>query len=172
MGANWNRLIRKVHYWCSIVVFAPLLVILFSGMVLQFKKQVAWIQPTTLERPGGVPEVTFSQVLEAAKSAPEAGIGGWGDIGRLDVRPGKGIVKIRGKNNWEIQIDHRTGEVLQVAYRRSDVIESIHDGSFFHAKAKPWLFFSAGVGLLLLCITGLYMFIVPLSVRRKRRAAA
>lgn len=172
MGASWNRLNRKVHYWCSIVVLAPLLVVLFSGMLLQFKKQVAWIQPTTVESSGGVPEVTFSQVLEAAKSAPEARIDDWSDISRLDVRPDKGILKIRAKNNWEIQIDHKTGEILQVAYRRSDIIESIHDGSFFHAKAKPWLFFSAGVGLLLLCVTGLYMFIVPLSVRRKRRSAA
>jgi len=171
MAAVWKRLTRKIHYWCSIIIVAPLLVILFSGMMLQFKKQVPWIQPATLNGKGSVPEVTFSQILESAKTAPEAQIADWNDIDRLDVRPGSGIIKIRARNNWEIQIDHQTGEVLQASYRRSDIIESIHDGSFFHSRAKHWLFFPSAITLLLLCITGVYMFIIPFTAKRKRRGA-
>ena len=81
------------------------------------------------------------------------------------------IIKIRAKNDWEIQLDHQTGEVLQASYRRSDIIESIHDGSFFHGRAKHFLFFPSATMLLLLCITGVYMFIVPFAARRKRRGA-
>ena len=40
------------------------------------------------------------------------------DIDRLDVRPGKGMLKVRCKNSWEVQIDANSGKVLQVAYRR------------------------------------------------------
>ena len=36
----------------------------------------------------------------------------WKDVKLLDVRPGKGITKIRTKDNWEIQIDNKTAEVL------------------------------------------------------------
>ena len=170
MAVNWKRLTRKLHYWCSIIIVAPMFVILFSGMLLQVKKQVAWVQPTTHEGKGSVPEVTFAEILEIAKSVPEARITDWGDISRLDVRPNGGIVKIRAKSNWEIQIDHQTGEILQTAYRRSDTIESIHDGSFFYAKAKPWLFLSVAIGLLLLCITGIYMFLIPYLAKPRRRA--
>ena len=172
LPANWKRLSRRTHYWCSIIILAPFLVILISGMILQFKKQVPWIQPATLEGSGDTPQVSFQQILDAAKTVPQAGITGWDDISRLDVRPGKGITKIRAKSNWEIQVDSATGEILQVEYRRSDTIESIHDGSYFHEKAKPWLFSLAGLGLSLLCVTGLYMFLIPFSAKRRRREAA
>jgi hypothetical protein len=40
--------------------------------------------------------------------------------------PRKEIAKVRAKIIWEIQIDHQSGEVLHVAYRRSDIIEYMH----------------------------------------------
>jgi len=54
------------------------------------------------------------------------------------------------KNNWEIQIDTQSGTILQQAYRRSDIIESIHDGSWFHDKVKLWIFLPTGIVLLIL----------------------
>lgn len=77
-----------------------------------------------------MPTLSFAEVLEIAKSAPEAEILSWDDIDRLDVRPDKGMLKVRSKNRWEVQVDTATGEILQVAFRRSDLIESLHDGSF------------------------------------------
>lgn len=169
---NWKRSIRKVHHWCSILIAAPFCVILLSGMVLQVKKQVPWVQPTTMRGIGGAPEIEFSRVLEVAKTVPEAQVRSWDDIARLDVRPDRGIIKIRAKNNWETQIDSKTGRILQARYRRSDLIESIHDGSFFHAKAKPWTFLSAAVGLLLLLVTGIYLFILPYTARPRSRSGS
>ncbi len=62
--------------------------------------------------------------------------------------------------------------MLQTAYRRSDLIESIHDGSFFAGDwSKLGVFLPSGVALLLLWITGLWMFWLPFSVQRKRRRA-
>ncbi len=58
-------------------------------------------------------------------------VDGWDDVNRLDVRPGRGVVKVWLHNGYEVQVDLGTGAVLQTAYRRSDLIESIHDGSFF-----------------------------------------
>ncbi len=164
---NWRRSIRKIHYWCSILVATPFCVILLSGMVLQVKKQVTWVQPATMTGIGEAPEIEFSRVLEVAKTVPEAQVRSWDDIARLDVRPASGIIKIRAKNNWETQIDSKTGRILQVRYRRSDLIESIHDGSVFHAEAKPWAFLSAAVGLLLLLVTGIYLFTLPYAARRR-----
>ncbi|MEE2917310.1 MAG: PepSY domain-containing protein, partial [Candidatus Neomarinimicrobiota bacterium] len=92
----------------------------------------------------------------------------WEDIDRLDVRIQAGMVKVRSKNNWEIQIDTQSGTILQQAYRRSDIIESIHDGSWFHDKVKLWIFLPTGIILLILWISGVYMLILPYTVKWKR----
>jgi hypothetical protein len=89
-------------------------------------------------------------------------------LDRLDVRIQAGMVKVRSKNNWEIQIDTQSGTILQQAYRRSDIIESIHDGSWFHDKVKLWIFLPTGVVLFILWITGVYMLILPYIVKWKR----
>ena len=96
----------------------------------------------------------------------------WDDVNRLDVRPGRGLVKVWLQNGYEVQIDLGTGRVLQVAYRRSDLIESIHDGSFFGGDwTKLGLFLPTGVTLLLLWLGGVWMFWVPFWAKRKRAIA-
>ena len=91
------------------------------------------------------------------------------DIDRLDVRIDKGIVKVRTKNRWEVQIDTYSGEVVQVAYRRSDIIEELHDGSWFHENVKLLIFLPSGIILFLLWITGFYMVLIPYLSKWKKR---
>lgn len=160
---------RKVHYWVSIFIALPLLVIAVTGVLLQIKKQWAWVQPTELKGSGKEPVVSFDRILEASRSVPEAGVTSWADITRIDVRPPKGILKVTTKTDWEIQIDTKTGEVLQSAYRRSDWIEAIHDGSFFTDWAKYGLFLPSGIGLILLTLTGAYLFWQPIGVKWRRK---
>ena len=168
---KFNVLNRKVHYWLSAIVALPILIVIVSGLFLQLKKDVAWIQPSTVKGTGETPELSFDRILEAAKSVEEAEVKSWDDVDRLDVRPSKGIVKVRANNRWEVQVDLKTGEVLQVAFRRSDLIESIHDGSFFHDYVKLWLFFPSAMVLFVLWVTGIYMFVLPYWVKSKRKKA-
>jgi hypothetical protein len=84
------------------------------------------------------------------------------------VRPGKGVAKVWTQNGWEVQVDLGSARVLHSAYRRSDLIESLHDGSWFHEHAKLWLFFPAGLTLLVLWLTGMYLFVLPIWVRKRR----
>lgn len=167
MAVQWNRLNRKIHHWVSIFIALPLLLILCTGMLLLVKKQVSWVQPKTQSGQSGTPSLEFSRILEIAQAVPEAKIAGWQDIDRLDVRPSGGIIKIRCKNNWEIQLDHASGEILQSTFRRSDIIESIHDGSIFHEQAKPWLFLTCAAGFLLLWMSGLYLFVISHRPKHK-----
>ncbi len=162
---------RKIHYWGGMIIIIPLLLVVGSGILLQVKKQVHWVQPPTKKGVAKVPELTFHNILEIASTVPEGEISSWKDINRLDVRPSKGIVKVRAKNNWEIQIDNKTGKILQIAYRRSDIIEGIHDGSFFHEKAKLWLFLPCSIILLIVCLTGIYCLYLPFRNKRKKRAS-
>ena len=160
---------RKFHYWAALAVSVPLLIMIFSGIILHFKKHWAWIQPPEQIGIADEPGISFDQVLEICRGIPEAEVEEWSDINRIDVRPSRGMLKVWAKSNWEIQIDTKTAQVLQVAYRRSDLIESIHDGSWFHDAAKLSLFLPAGITLLLLWITGMYLFILPYYVRWKRK---
>ncbi len=161
---------RKVHYWLSIAIALPVLIVISTGLLLQLKKQLPWIQPAQQRGTGQVPVLTFSKLLDICQTVPEAGIRGWTDINRVDVRPGHGVTKVWAKNNWEIQVDSQSGKVLQVAYRRSDLIESLHDGSWFHPLAKAWIFLPAGIALLALWITGICLFAFPILARRRHRA--
>ena len=159
---------RKIHYWISIALAIPILIVVCTGLLLQVKKQVAWIQPPEHRGSGNQPEVTFARILEVSRGVREASIKGWSDISTIDIRPGRGMMKVKAKNGWEIQIDSASGSVLQVAYRRSDVIESLHDGSWFPAGVKMGVFLPAGVLLLVSWVTGLYLFFLPFAARRRR----
>ncbi len=164
-----SRLNRIVHRWGSILIALPTLCVLSTGVLLQLKKQSSWIQPVTKRGSEVAPVLSFTKILEIGQSVPEAQIESWDDIDRLDVRPGKGVVKIRAKNRWEVQVDTSTGKILQVAFRRSDLIESIHDGSFFSDTAKLGIFLPSALILLILWGTGIYLFFLPHLAKRKMR---
>lgn len=169
---NANVLFRKSHRWGAILVAGPFLVVVVTGLLLQVKKQVSWVQPPTLKGTGKEPAIGFEIILNAVKSVPEAEVSGWSEISRVDVQPAKGIAKVTSKNHWEVQIDLKSGAVLQSAYRRSDLIESLHDGSWFHDNAKLFIFLPSGIIVLGLWFTGMYLFVLPWSVKWRRRRAS
>ncbi len=164
---NIRKFSRKMHYWGSLFLIIPLLIIIFSGILLLLKKNIEWIQPSTIKGQGLIPSITMNKILLASKSVHSAKINNWQDIKRVDLRPSEGVIKILAKNNWEIQIDHQTGKILQSAYRRSDTIEGWHDGTFFNDKLKLLFFLPAAIILLMLVFTGIHLFIIP--YRKKKR---
>lgn len=166
---NLSRLNRWIHHWATLIVAIPVMIMITTGVLLLLKKDVEWIQPASARGTGKAPVVSFEEVLTAVQTVPQAQILGWGDIDRLDVRPSKGMMKVRARNRWEIQLDAASAEVLKVAYRRSDLIESIHDGSFFHDNAKLWIFLPAAIVLAVMWMTGLYLFALPHVARARKR---
>lgn len=166
-AAKWNR---KLHRWGVIVIAVPLMIVVTTGVLLLLKKHSDWIQPATRRGSSHELTISFDRILEVARTVPEAAVDDWDDVDRLDVRPSRGMVKVRCKNRWEVQIDTNTGEVLQVSLRRSDLIESIHDGSFLFGGAKLWIFLPSAMILAGMWGTGIYLFIRPYIARRKRNA--
>ena len=165
-----NVLNRKVHYWASAVIAVPVLVVLCSGVLLQVKKHWRWVQPTEHRGTGTVPQLDLEGILAVVRGVPELGVTGWDDINRIDVRPSRGMCKVWLRSGWEAQVDLGSGRVLQTAYRRTDLIESIHDGSFLAGNwSKLGIFLPNGLILLLLWATGLWLFWLPFFNRRKRR---
>lgn len=171
-------LLRQVHHWGSLFIMLQVGVMIGAGLLLMLKKEIDWIQPPTQKGSAEylMPGVSLPEMFKAVQGVPQAEISSWRDLSRVDVKPNKGVVKFIGKNNWEVQVDARSGAVLLAAYRRSDIIESIHDGSYFAGWTKLYVFLPTGVVLFVLWLTGIYLFALPhvkrMRKRRKRRAAS
>ncbi len=169
MPFNPRTFFRKSHRWGAVIIAAPFLLVLVTGTLLQVKKQVPWVQPGTIKGKGKTPSISLDAILVATKGVPEAEVSAWGDIERLDLRPRDGIVKVQCKSRYEVQIDTQTSEVLQVEYRRSDFIESLHDGSWFGDPVKLYVFLPVALIVLGLWFTGMYLFVLPLMVKWRRK---
>ena len=169
---NYRILNRRLHRWGAIAVALPFLIMLASGLLLQLKKQLDFVQPP--EQKGAAVDVatslTLPQILAQVQQVPQAGIRTWADIDRVDIRPAKNMLKVVSMTRWEVQLDLATAEILQVAYRRSDLIESIHDGSWFHPIAKLGVFLPTGAIVLGLWVTGMYLWLLPYWTKKRLAA--
>ncbi|MCA9103965.1 MAG: PepSY domain-containing protein [Planctomycetales bacterium] len=164
-----NRWTRRLHRWGAFITVVPMLLVIITGLLLQVKKQVPWVQPPTQRGTGQAPTLTFDQLLEVVKREERAAIETWDDVARIDVRVDRGIIKVVSSNHWELQVDGETGDVLSSTMRRSDWIESLHDGSFFHDGAKLWIFLPNGLILLGLWLTGVYLWWLPFQAKRNKQ---
>ena len=160
---------RRIHYWLTLLVAIPLTVVVSTGLLLQIKKQWTWVQPPEKKGTGKTPSISFGDMLEKVRSHKGFESFDWPDIQRIDVRPSKGVTKLILTGDWEMQLDSATGEIMQVAIRRSDWIESLHDGSYFLGDfSKLGIFFPSGIGLLLMLLSGLWLFWHPIQAKRRK----
>ena len=166
---QYRRISRHFHLWAALVIFIPVVIVIATGILLQVKKEFDWVQPATQKVTQKELNISFEQILAAASTISEAEITSWQDIDRLDVRPNKGIIKVQSKNNWEIQISTADASILQTAYRRSDTIEAIHDGSWFFEGAKLWIFLPAAIVLFLIWFSGCVMLYTTMRSKYKKR---
>lgn len=100
---SFNVLNRNVHYWASFTVAVPLLVMICSGLLLQAKKQWNWVQPAEQRGTGTAPAIDFDGILTSLRTVPDMGVTSWDDVNRLDLRPGRGMVKVWLNNGYEVQ---------------------------------------------------------------------
>ena len=159
----WNR---KIHKWVAMIIALPMLLVIVTGILLQLRKPVDWIQPPTAKGSQKYqPTVALEQVLTEVKTVPQMQVNDWSDLKLLDLRPKKGIIKVRNHNNLETQVDATTGEILQTAQRRNDFLVKMHDFSAWNARL--WLGLPVKLGFLVIFLTGLYLNIKMSSARIK-----
>jgi uncharacterized iron-regulated membrane protein len=166
-----QALFRKVHHWGSMIIAVPLVIMIGAGILLMLKKEVEWIQPSSISGTERqlIPMVSMQDLFSAAKSVEQAEFTVWGELERADLKPGKGIIKFVSATQWEVQVDTASAKVVKVAKRRSDIIESIHDGSYFADWMKLWLFLPVGLILFVLWLTGVYLFVLTEYKKAKQR---
>lgn len=156
-------LLRRLHYWGAALIMLQIGLVIAAGLLLSVKKELTWIQPATQvgAAPKELPSRSLAELHAAATADPRLEGLAWSDFARIDFHPNKGVLKFISKDGWEAQVDTSTGQLLQVAPRRSDLIESLHDGSFFADWTKLFIFFPSGLVLFYLWGSGIYMFVYP-----------
>jgi uncharacterized iron-regulated membrane protein len=167
------RQFRSLHRWVGITVVTFLVITAFTGLLLGWKKNVEVLQPPTLKGTSAIPVewVSFETLSRNATRAIDSVTHEANTIDRLDVRMERGLVKVLfTQGYWEVQLDLHTGAVLSVARRHSDWIEHIHDGSIVSDGFKLLYTSYLGLGLLLLTLTGFFLWYGPKLVRDRKGA--
>ncbi len=171
---NSLRRFRKLHRILGLVLATFLLISAVTGLLLAWKKDVAWIQPVTergqtksLDNWLPLPELETRAITALKNDMPNLATL---ELDRMDLRPGKGMAKMLfTEQNLEVQIDGVSGEILSIGKRRSDWIESLHDGSIISDLFKLISMNFLGVGLVILLSSGFWLWLGPRKIRFSRR---
>ena len=158
---RWTRLSYHVHLWGGVITALAVTVIAVTGVALNHKRALG-LMPD-VDGPGGglTGALSLSELEQAARVAlPEGSEGS--AVDRMDVRPDDGLVKVRfdDLDVTEVSLALSDGEVLHVGPRQDVFMEKLHSGEIF---GDGWILLSDGaaVGLILLLITGLWLWLLP-----------
>ena len=166
------------HKWTGISLALIFAVMAVTGFLLLVKKQVAWVQPPTMQGaagPGVEPSqfITMERLFEAVLAEGHSDFTSLGDVDRVDFRPGDRVFKVVSRSNYaEVQVCAVTGNVLHVDWRPSDLLEDIHDGSIVGGWFHSWVMPVVACGLLFLTFSGVWLWIEPMVRRRARKRRA
>lgn len=163
------RFFRVGHQWVGIVLSVWLLLLSVTGFLLLIKKKVDWIQPPTrCDTAGEVADLISLQDVAAVVLAQEhPDFQTFADIERIDFRPAQRVFKvISRRHDAEIQVGAVSGEALSIATRRSDLLERLHDGSFFGGFVHAWFSPLVAASVVFLTVSGWWLWLAP---HRRRR---
>ncbi|HTE28108.1 PepSY domain-containing protein [Flavitalea sp.] len=179
--AKKTRWYRKWHRRVGLFVIIFLLVISVTGILLVWKKNSNG-QILADSKTGSSTSLTdwksYDALAADAKTALRSKYGNdvSVEISRIDARPDKGMVKFIFEGHYHaIQLDASTGRVLHYEERRADFIEQIHDGSIIDnlagTKGYAKLIYGtiASLGLLILTISGFWLWYNPKRITKKKR---
>lgn len=164
-----RKAMRVTHHWISLIVLITGGSLSVTGILLLLKKDIDWLQPPVVTATSSdMSDARIDALFGAASRAAPHPLR-WEDIDRIDVRPSDGIAKVITESASEYQVDLHTLEVLSIGSRGADVVEKIHDGTFFGSGVKYFLMIPAGVTLFILWVSGIYLFFVGQAQKRRNR---
>jgi uncharacterized iron-regulated membrane protein len=172
--ASSTRLYRKIHKWVAIPMLLFMLLMGATGVLLGLKKPLELLPPTEKGESKYADQwLSINELMEVAKKEIGKVADPTLEIDRMDIRPDKGIVKIIFKDSFqEIQLDMSSGGLVSTGIRHSDWIEKLHDGSILdflgkwkNEPSKQIYSTIIGLALILLSISGFYLWINPRRIR-------
>jgi len=147
-----------------------------TGLLLTWKSELQF-SPTTQNVSSNKSLISLTQIEQNAIHYIDS-LNLDNTINRIDYRPSKGIAKIRFEHHFtELQIDCFSGKIISDKQRTSDIIEMIHDGSIidhvFKSKSENTkLVYSsiASLGLILLSVSGFFLWLKPKQLKKYKQA--
>ncbi len=178
--ARNTRFYRSLHKWIAIPLLAFMLLMGLTGLLLGWKKQMRLLPPTQQTTVAEEKQwISLDSIQAIAKQYVHDTLGKTPAIDRIDVRPQQGVAKIRFADHFtELQIDGKTGAILAVSQRNSDIVEMIHDGSLLDyllgtdSDGIKLLYTTLlSLGLILLSFSGFWLWINPKRIRKAKATA-
>ncbi|MDT8415932.1 MAG: PepSY-associated TM helix domain-containing protein [Flavobacteriaceae bacterium] len=172
-----TRTYRAIHKWIALPALVFMFIIGSTGLLLGWKKQTSLLPPTQKGMTAQTSAwLSLDKLTDIAQKYVSDSLHLDETIDRMDVRPDKGIVKIRFVNYFqEVQLDLQTGKILSVSTRGSDIIEKIHDGSILDYfigtpgdELKLIYTTLSASSLILLSFSGFWLWYNPKRIRKKK----
>ncbi len=158
------RATRRLHRWTGLALFVFFFVVGVTSILLGWKKNSDTLQPPTQR--GSTTELADWLPLDSLRARARAAVPY--EIDRLDVRPDRGVVKVLfTSNQYELQLDGATGEILSRGRRHADWIEALHDGSIVSQPFKLVYSTVLGLALLVFTVSGFWLWYGPRRLRRR-----
>ena len=163
--------LRSIHKQVGLVASLFLLVLSITGFLLAIKSQASWMRPTSHKGevltdylaaigPGHAMQSAFN-LNDPRLKTPD-------DIDRLEYRVKDNLYKVLSKTGClEVQVCGETAKVLGTGQRNDQLVEDLHDFSFFADALHTWGLPAIAVGLFALSVTGICMYATPV-IRRAR----
>lgn len=150
-----------IHLWVGVIATILVVSLSVTGVLLNHKKTLGYQpdadNPTATALSASLPLAELEASARAA--APELLDT---PVDRMDVRPDDGLVKVRFSDpgNREIILALEDGRVLSNDVREDVFLEKLHSGELF-GEYGVFLSDLAAVGLLLLILSGFWLWLFP-----------
>lgn len=171
-----TRQFRKFHKYLGIALCLFMFIIAATGLLLAWKKDFDFVPPTQTDV-SNAPSLPIERISEIAQTYIIENTDLNPEINRIDIRLNKGAAKVRFEHHYsEVQVGIKSGEILSVKTRTSDIIEQIQDGSiidfFFKTSSdqvkKTYVTITC-LGLMILSITGFYLWLNPKRIKNRKK---
>ncbi|MCV6631419.1 MAG: PepSY domain-containing protein [Flavobacteriaceae bacterium] len=173
--AKRTRWYRKTHRFIAISLVVFMFLLGATGFMLAWKKP--WgLQPPTPSLLKQEKTIAIDSLHSLARSFAKDSLRIDPSIDRIDIRYQKGVAKIRFKHHFnQLQYNIYNGKRLANQTRWADIIERVHDGSILdfllkteNAPFKLWYASITSIGLMLLSISGFWLWYNPKRIRKRK----
>ncbi len=174
--AKSTRWYRKIHNYIAISTFVFMFIIAATGLLLAWKKEFNFV-PLTQKDEAVTPSLSIEKIAEIAQTYILENTDLEPEINRIDIRLKQGAAKVRFEHHYsEVQVGIKSGEILSVKTRTSDIIEQIHDGSILdfllktnNEEVKKTYVTITCLSLMILSITGFYLWLNPRKIKKIKK---
>ncbi|NEZ46959.1 PepSY domain-containing protein [Clostridium niameyense] len=159
---------KKLHVWFGIIPAIIFLLVSITGILLIYGKSLSLVPKSQKGVKNEVSNsISMKQVEEISFKVNKKEILSAKDIKKIEFYPNRNVYRVRSKKGYDIQIDMSTGKVLSAEKNIGSILLALHTGSFFGEWFEKYIIAGSALSLVIVTITGMYLFIFPILKKKK-----